>query len=190
MERSIPDGVNHVYTRATQTDDRVALSTCAGGIQLHDESDVRDIETLQNHILEAQEFEPQTPAAIRDRMGRERPASPAGGYRVMIVLPNGRGRLNVENRMDPSKFETELCNDGFGEIVKGEMKPNEIRNVHAHDYEVRGLVLDGEIVLTCDGKERGFGVGEIFTMEAGREHAERAGSAGLRFIAGRRRQAG
>jgi len=91
--------------------------------------------------------------------------------------------------MDASKFETELRNDGFGEIVKGEMKPSEVRNVHAHDYEVRGLVLDGEIVLTCDGEERRFGVGEVFTMEAGREHAEQAGSAGLRFVAGRRRQA-
>jgi quercetin dioxygenase-like cupin family protein len=121
----------------------------------------------------------------------KRPASrPRGGRRVMIVLPNWRARLNVENGMDASKFETELRTDGFGEIVKGEMKPNEIRNVHAHDYEVRGLVLDGEIVLTCDGEQRGFGVGEVFTMAAGREHAERAGSAGLRFIAGRRRQAG
>ena len=92
--------------------------------------------------------------------------------------------------MDASKFEIELRNDGFGEIVKGEMKHNETRNVHAHDYQVRGLVLDGQIVLTCDGEERGFGLGEVFTMDAGREHAERAGSAGLRFIAGRRRQTG
>ena len=89
--------------------------------------------------------------------------------------------------MDASKFETELRDNGFGEIVKGEMKPNEVRNVHAHDYEVRGLVLDGSIVLTCDGEERSC---EVFTMEAGREHAERAGPTGLRFVAGRRRQAG
>ena len=89
--------------------------------------------------------------------------------------------------MDASSFETELRNDGFGEIVNGEMKPNEVRKVHAHDYEVRGLVLEGGIVLTCDNEERSFGVGEVFTMEAGREHAERASSAGLRFVAGRRR---
>lgn len=89
--------------------------------------------------------------------------------------------------MDASSFETKLRNDGFGEIVNGEMKPNELRKVHAHDYEVRGLVLEGGIVLTCDNEERSFGVGEIFTMEAGREHAERANSIGLRFIAGRRR---
>ena len=92
--------------------------------------------------------------------------------------------------MDVSKFETGLRDNGFSEIVKGEMKPNEVRNVHAHDYEVRGFVLDGRIVLTCNGEEHSFGVGEVFTMEAGREHAERAGPTGLRFIAGRRRQAG
>ena len=89
--------------------------------------------------------------------------------------------------MDASSFETQLRNDGFGEIVNGEMKPNEVRKVHAHDYEVRGLVLEGGIVLTCDNEERSFGVGEVFTMEAGREHGERASPAGLRFIAGRRR---
>jgi hypothetical protein len=31
--------------------------------------------------------------------------------------------------MDASKFEAELRNGGFAEIVKGEMKPNEVRNV-------------------------------------------------------------
>jgi quercetin dioxygenase-like cupin family protein len=89
--------------------------------------------------------------------------------------------------MDASSFEIELRKDGFGEIVNGEMKPNEVRKVHAHDHEVRGLVLEGGILLTCDNKERSFGVGEVFTMEAGREHAERASATGLRFIAGRRR---
>jgi quercetin dioxygenase-like cupin family protein len=89
--------------------------------------------------------------------------------------------------MDQTSFETELRRDGFGEVVTGEMKPNEIRNVHAHDYEVRGLVLEGAIALACDGEERSYGVGETFTMAAGRQHAERAGPTGLRFIAGRRR---
>jgi quercetin dioxygenase-like cupin family protein len=93
----------------------------------------------------------------------------------------------VQDSMDQTSFETELCRDGFGEVVTGEMTPNEIRNVHAHDYEVRGLVLEGAIALVCDGKERSYGVGEIFTMAAGRQHAERAGPTGLRFIAGRRR---
>ena len=63
--------------------------------------------------------------------------------------------------MDASSFETELRNDGFGEIVNGEMKPNEVGKVHAHDYEVRGLVLEGGIVLTCGNEERSFGVGEV-----------------------------
>lgn len=90
--------------------------------------------------------------------------------------------------MDASSFEAELRNDGFGEIVSGEMKPNEVRNVHAHDYEVRGLVLEGGIVLTCGSEERSFAVGEVFAMAAGREHAERASPTGLRFVAGRRHQ--
>jgi quercetin dioxygenase-like cupin family protein len=106
----------------------------------------------------------------------------------MIAVPNWTSVPTVGSRMDASSFETELRTDGFGEIVNGEMKPNEVRKVHAHDYEVRGLVLEGGIVLTCGSAERSFGVGEVFTMEAGREHAERASPTGLRFVAGRRRQ--
>jgi quercetin dioxygenase-like cupin family protein len=106
----------------------------------------------------------------------------------MIAVPNWTSLPTVESRMHASSFETELRTDGFGEIVNGDMKPNEVRKVHAHDYEVRGLVLEGGIVLTCGSEERSFGVGEVFTMEAGREHAERASPTGLRFVAGRRRQ--
>ena len=62
VAESILGGVYHIYTHATQTDDSFALMTCAGVIQLHGESEVRDVETLQTHISEALEFEPQTPA--------------------------------------------------------------------------------------------------------------------------------
>ena len=93
----------------------------------------------------------------------------------------------TEDPMDRMAFEAQLRRDGFGEIVTGELKANETRSVHAHDYEVRALVLDGGIALTWDGEERHYKAGDIFTMAAGCAHAERAGAGGIRYLAGRRR---
>jgi quercetin dioxygenase-like cupin family protein len=91
--------------------------------------------------------------------------------------------------MDRMDFEAQLRRDGFAEIVNGELKPNETRSVHAHDHDVCALVLEGGIALTCNGDERLYKPGDIFTMAAGLEHAERAGSGGIRYLAGRRRPA-
>ena len=87
--------------------------------------------------------------------------------------------------MTRAEFEAELQRDGF-EIAPGEIKPNEERGEHAHDFEVRGLVLDGEFALTCDGRRQDYRAGDVFTMPAGRRHSEQAGPAGIRYVVGRR----
>lgn len=89
--------------------------------------------------------------------------------------------------MNRADFEAQLRRDGFDEIVTAELKPNEIRAAHAHDYDVRALVLEGGITLTCDGEARAYEAGEIFTMAAGRAHTEQVGGTGIRYLAGRRR---
>ncbi len=88
--------------------------------------------------------------------------------------------------MTQAEFEAALRRDGF-EIAAGEIKPNERRAEHAHDYDVRGLVLDGDFALTCSGERREYRAGEVFTMPAGRRHSEETGSAGIRYVVGRRR---
>jgi quercetin dioxygenase-like cupin family protein len=90
--------------------------------------------------------------------------------------------------MNPAEFETALRRDGYAEIVTNEMKPAETRPAHSHDFDVRALVLDGDITLTCDGSERTYRAGDSFTMSAGMAHAERVGPSGVRYIAGRRRR--
>jgi quercetin dioxygenase-like cupin family protein len=87
--------------------------------------------------------------------------------------------------MTETEFEAELRRDGF-EIAAGTLKPNEHRGEHAHDYDVRGLVVDGEFALTCDGRRRDYRAGDVFTMPAGRPHIEQAGPVGIRYIVGRR----
>ena len=58
---------------------------------------------------------------------------------------------------------------------------------HAHPFEVRALVLDGQISLSVAGVARSYGKGEVFTMAAGCRHAEEIGAEGVRYLVGRRR---
>ena len=89
--------------------------------------------------------------------------------------------------MEPAEFEAQLRREGFTEVVTADMKPNETRAAHAHDYDVRALVLDGDITLTCAGEERTYRTGDIFSMAAGQSHTERVGRTGVRYLVGRKR---
>ena len=91
---------------------------------------------------------------------------------------------------DRAAFEAALRADGFREIVEGGMPPNQSREAHSHDFEVRGLVLDGELQLGCDGIVTAYRPGDVFTMAAGREHTEAAGPGGYKSVAGRKRATG
>jgi quercetin dioxygenase-like cupin family protein len=87
-----------------------------------------------------------------------------------------------------AEFKTRLRREGFTEVVAGEMTPNEHRDSHAHDYDVLGLVLRGDITLTCGGAARTYRAGDDFAMAAGIPHVEDVGADGVRYLAGRRRK--
>jgi quercetin dioxygenase-like cupin family protein len=88
--------------------------------------------------------------------------------------------------MTPAEFEAALHRDGF-EVTTGEVKPNEKRPAHSHDYAVRALVTHGDISLGYADGTRRYGVGDVFDLAAGVEHTESIGEAGVRYIVGRRR---
>jgi quercetin dioxygenase-like cupin family protein len=89
--------------------------------------------------------------------------------------------------MNASEFEARLRADGFTEVLTAARQPNESLSAHAHDYDVRALVLEGDITLTCDGETRTYRAGDTFSMEAGRPHLERVGEGGVRYLVGRKR---
>ena len=88
--------------------------------------------------------------------------------------------------MDIAGFETALRSEGFDNIETKQLPPAGRNTEHAHPFEVRALVLDGQIALTVSGKERTYRKGEIFTMAAGCEHTEEVGADGVKYIVGRR----
>ena len=89
------------------------------------------------------------------------------------------------NRVD---FETELDAQGYREVVDRRMQAGDVNPEHAHEFDARLRVLEGEMTVVCDGEERTYLAGDTFAMSAGRRHTERSGPDGVRYLAGRRYQ--
>ena len=90
--------------------------------------------------------------------------------------------------MNRADFESEVREQGYREVVDRRMQANEINPEHAHEFDARLLVLDGEMTILCGGEERTYRSGDTFAMTAGRRHTERCGPHGVRYLAGRRYQ--
>jgi len=87
--------------------------------------------------------------------------------------------------MDAAAFEAELRRDGY-EVLHRELGPGVAVPEHSHPWDVRLLVLEGEITVECEGQRRTCGAGDTFGLEAGLRHSELHGPQGVRLIAGRR----
>jgi quercetin dioxygenase-like cupin family protein len=88
--------------------------------------------------------------------------------------------------MDTAEFESTLGRDGFNEIQTKTLPAGYSVTEHHHPFDVRALVIAGEIVLTVDGVQHAYREGDVFVMAAGREHRENVGPAGVRYVVGRR----
>ena len=88
--------------------------------------------------------------------------------------------------MNRTDFETELHAQGYREVVDRQMEPGHINSEHAHEFDARLLLLEGEMTVVCDGEQRTYRAGDVFAVSAGRRHTERSGPEGVRYLAGRR----
>jgi mannose-6-phosphate isomerase-like protein (cupin superfamily) len=87
--------------------------------------------------------------------------------------------------MDRMEFEAELRREGF-EVCEGGLGPNLHRQAHAHDYDVRVMVLEGAITLVFGDARCAYGPGDSCVVPAGTQHEEHTGKAGVRYLVGRR----
>jgi quercetin dioxygenase-like cupin family protein len=85
-----------------------------------------------------------------------------------------------------TEFSAQLARDGFDEIQTRTIAPNLYNPAHSHPFEVRALMLAGELTLAWEDQQRTFGAGEVFTMAAGREHTEWFGPEGATYLVGRK----
>ena len=91
--------------------------------------------------------------------------------------------------MNTTEFETGLKRAGYLDVETKQAKPDLTTQPHSHPFDVRALVLAGEVTLTSQGQSRTFRAGEIFEMAAGCEHSERHGPTGTQYLVGRKRPA-
>jgi quercetin dioxygenase-like cupin family protein len=94
--------------------------------------------------------------------------------------------ISQEIDMEPPAFEAALRKDGFDEIFNREYPAGHYAAEHTHPFDVRALVLGGEITLKSNGVAQAYRAGDVFVMSAGCRHEESVGPEGVRYLVGRR----
>jgi quercetin dioxygenase-like cupin family protein len=88
--------------------------------------------------------------------------------------------------VDRVAFEAELQRDEY-QVVVNTMQPGAINPEHAHEFDARLLVVDGEMTIVVGDQRDTYHVGDTFSMTHGCRHSEQAGPAGATYVAGRRK---
>ena len=88
--------------------------------------------------------------------------------------------------MDQAEFEAQLDSGGYTHIETKALDPRPSNTEHAHDYAIRGLVLDGIFIVRQNGQPATYRAGEVFAVPAGKKHSEEIGPDGARILVGRK----
>lgn len=88
--------------------------------------------------------------------------------------------------MNQEKFAQQLTDEGFDEVFTKSLPAKQQVAAHTHPFEVKALVIDGEVTLGVDGHLTTYRVGDVFTMAKGCEHTELYGDTGVSYVVGRK----
>ena len=87
--------------------------------------------------------------------------------------------------MDQAQFEEQLKQDGYQEISTRVMEPRPANDERTHDCTVRGLVTQGQFIVSCGDDVRSYTAGDVFEVAAGVRHNEAVGPDGATVTVGR-----
>ena len=88
--------------------------------------------------------------------------------------------------MNSEQFLQSLRLDGFPDPVEVQQNPNCQLGVHEHPFEVRALVIDGDITIAVDGVSKIYMAGDIFQLKLNQPHTESYGPRGVKYLASRK----
>jgi quercetin dioxygenase-like cupin family protein len=88
--------------------------------------------------------------------------------------------------MQRADFEAAIRAEGFNDIMERNGEANFVAQPHTHPFDVRILVLEGQMTVTTAATPHVCGPGDTFRMEANCEHFESHGPAGSLYVLGRR----
>jgi quercetin dioxygenase-like cupin family protein len=88
--------------------------------------------------------------------------------------------------MRQGDFEAELRSAGYTQIETKALDPKPANVEHAHDYDIRGMVLDGVFIVSQGDQSVTYRTGDIFAVPGGKAHSEEIGPHGARILVGRK----
>jgi quercetin dioxygenase-like cupin family protein len=113
---------------------------------------------------------------------------PASCMHAEHVGPEGvayvSGRRRNGGPLTREAFESDLRREGF-EIVHGGQTAGFAEDMHAHDMDVRIMVLGGEITVCRDGRSHTFQAGDHCEIPAGCQHTTKVGPEGVAYTVGK-----
>jgi mannose-6-phosphate isomerase-like protein (cupin superfamily) len=83
-------------------------------------------------------------------------------------------------------FEAWARAEGFDEVLKRNWPAQTVLETHTHPFEVKALLVEGEMWLTLGGETRHLLPGDEFAVAHGAPHAERYGDTGATYWVARR----
>jgi mannose-6-phosphate isomerase-like protein (cupin superfamily) len=90
-----------------------------------------------------------------------------------------------EDAMTRAEFEAELRREGY-EVGEGEIQPHVHRELHAHEFDARLLVLTGSLTMVFDNDRVMYGPGDCCSVPAGTVHAEHTDADSVHYAFGKR----
>ena len=88
--------------------------------------------------------------------------------------------------MTKEQFLSTLVLEGYPEPIPVEREAGGFLDAHTHPFEVKALVLSGQIDLMVDGVSAAYISGDVFHLLANQVHTERYGNNGVQYLASRK----
>ena len=99
------------------------------------------------------------------------------------------GGLFELSQMTKDQFLSMLVLRGYPEPILVEQEAGGFLDAHTHPFEVKALVVSGQIDLVVDGVRTIYVSGDVFHLSANQVHTERYGSNGVQYLASRKNSA-
>ena len=84
------------------------------------------------------------------------------------------------------EFIASLAKDGFLEVLTLSRAANQFLEAHAHPFEAKALVIEGQLRLRVNDAEQLYQAGQVFHLPANQSHSEYYGPQGVTYLVGRK----
>ena len=94
--------------------------------------------------------------------------------------------MTREKFLDTAAFEAGLQADVFAPGGTNSKDAGLFVDTHSHPFDVRALVLQGQVTITCGDQARTYQAGDVLELARNIAHSEQFGPEGYTFLLGRR----